>query len=157
MQYRRIERIVTHSSHRGPSGLPDYLCKWCGLPYSDATWEDGGLIDRFYADNIAAYQRRVDSAQLPSKSTKVCRGPTSRNKDQVAHLHIHIIYCCICRCCAIDQSSSSSRSSRLISDLRAPTRLHCNSVTTSSRASTGLRTPGAETTLLSWPMKWASV
>ena len=61
-EYRSIERVVTHSRHTNESGFPDYLVKWWGLPFAEATWEDGGLLHRFYAQDIdrssVLYRRR---------------------------------------------------------------------------------------------------
>lgn len=51
----------------------DYLCKWQGLPYSESTWEDGGLISRFYQQKIDAYLNRQRSEKIPSRSAKVHR------------------------------------------------------------------------------------
>ena len=51
----------------------DYLSKWYGLPYSESTWEDGGLISRFSQDKIDAYLIRERSDRIPAKSAKVLR------------------------------------------------------------------------------------
>lgn len=51
----------------------DYLCKWQGLPYSESTWEDGGLISRFYQQKIDSYLNRQRSEKIPSRSAKVHR------------------------------------------------------------------------------------
>ena len=51
----------------------DYLCKWQGLPYSESTWEDGGLISRFFQEKIDAYLNRERSDKIPMKNAKVLR------------------------------------------------------------------------------------
>ncbi len=70
-EYRSIERVVTHSRHTNESGFPDYLVKWWGLPFAEATWEDGGLLHRFYAQDIDRYQRRRTGSRLPNRHAKV--------------------------------------------------------------------------------------
>ncbi|XP_055517457.1 chromodomain-helicase-DNA-binding protein 2 isoform X4 [Leucoraja erinacea] len=88
-QYRIVERVIamktsksstshsdasSHSSHKTPpSGQPDYLCKWMGLPYIDCSWEDGALISRNFQACIDAFHNRHSSKTIPSKDCKVLK------------------------------------------------------------------------------------
>lgn len=46
----------------------EYLCKWRGLVYADATWEDHDTIRAIAADAIDSYLERTGSDFLPHKS-----------------------------------------------------------------------------------------
>ncbi|XP_071845711.1 chromodomain-helicase-DNA-binding protein 1-like isoform X3 [Apostichopus japonicus] len=74
-QYQLVERVIAHTNQKQPgdypSGYPDYLCKWQGLPYSECTWEDGELISRKFQECIDAYHKRNKSQKIPSRSSKV--------------------------------------------------------------------------------------
>ncbi|KAG0567323.1 hypothetical protein KC19_7G126300 [Ceratodon purpureus] len=67
--YTRIDRIIA-AEQRGSKKC--YLVKWCGLPYTEATWEreenlrrDVGAICRFHKNNlrISAIRRAETSSQ----------------------------------------------------------------------------------------------
>ena len=60
------------------SMFPDYLVKWCGLPYSDCTIEDGELISRHYASAIEEYNLRNKSQRTPNP--KYCSAMKKRPK-----------------------------------------------------------------------------
>uniref|UniRef100_A0A4W5NSC2 Chromodomain helicase DNA binding protein 1 n=1 Tax=Hucho hucho TaxID=62062 RepID=A0A4W5NSC2_9TELE len=72
-QYQLVERIIGHSNQMSAAGLPDYLCKWQGLPYSECSWEDGALISRKYQKSIDDYMRRNQSKSIPSRDCKVLK------------------------------------------------------------------------------------
>ncbi|XP_032906022.1 chromodomain-helicase-DNA-binding protein 2 isoform X5 [Amblyraja radiata] len=88
-QYRIVERVIamktskSSTSHSDisslschktpPSGQPDYLCKWMGLPYIDCSWEDGALISRNFQACIDAFHNRHSSKTIPSKDCKVLK------------------------------------------------------------------------------------
>uniref|UniRef100_A0A667ZC49 Chromodomain helicase DNA binding protein 1 n=1 Tax=Myripristis murdjan TaxID=586833 RepID=A0A667ZC49_9TELE len=73
-QYQLVERIIGVLSHITlASGYPDYLCKWQGLPYSECSWEDGGLIARKFQKCIDDYMNRNQSKTIPSRDCKVLK------------------------------------------------------------------------------------
>ena len=41
-----------------PGGMPDYYVKWCNLPYAEATWENGRLIEERSREQIRLYKER---------------------------------------------------------------------------------------------------
>lgn len=51
----------------------EYLCKWRGLPYSECTWEDTGVISTWFQPEIDAYIERNGSDRIPNKQVKVLR------------------------------------------------------------------------------------
>jgi chromodomain-helicase-DNA-binding protein 1 len=63
--------LASPSTDRADPFFPfavEYLCKWRGLVYADATWEDHDTIRSIAADAIEAYLERTSSAFLPAKS-----------------------------------------------------------------------------------------
>ncbi|KIH47710.1 chromo' (CHRromatin Organization MOdifier) domain protein [Ancylostoma duodenale] len=71
-EYKKVERIVAHqvSRDRNAEGVEatEYYVKWCGLSYSDCTWEDARLLP---PEQIQAYHRRIDNYKAPSKNAAV--------------------------------------------------------------------------------------
>jgi chromodomain-helicase-DNA-binding protein 1 len=51
----------------------EYLCKWRGLAYADATWEDHDTVHAIAPDAIESYLERTGSAFLPHKSAHYSR------------------------------------------------------------------------------------
>ncbi len=43
-QHMELERVVAIRTEPNTEGGVGYLCKWRGLPYSEATWENKQLI-----------------------------------------------------------------------------------------------------------------
>ncbi|UXI15212.1 E3 ubiquitin-protein ligase [Sarcoptes scabiei] len=71
-----VERIIAHQPPKtgiGPTCHPDYLCKWEGLPYSECTWEDGGLITRLFKSKVSEYYLRAKSQSVPAKNCRVLK------------------------------------------------------------------------------------
>uniref|UniRef100_A0A673C0X5 Uncharacterized protein n=1 Tax=Sphaeramia orbicularis TaxID=375764 RepID=A0A673C0X5_9TELE len=58
---------------KSAAGYPDYLCKWQGLPYSECSWEDGGLIAKKFQKCIDDYMSRNQSKTIPSRDCKVLK------------------------------------------------------------------------------------
>lgn len=51
-----------------------YLCKWKGLPYADATWENKEELEKINAtDAIVAYSTRERLAQEPRQTVDAAR------------------------------------------------------------------------------------
>ncbi|KAI1296747.1 Chromodomain-helicase-DNA-binding protein 2 [Halotydeus destructor] len=76
--YLNCERIIAHQPSKSTETCqPEYLCKWEGLPYSECTFEDGGLIGKKYSKEIEDYHAREKSQKTPSK---LCRALKSRPK-----------------------------------------------------------------------------
>ncbi|KAK6731802.1 hypothetical protein RB195_007950 [Necator americanus] len=73
-EYKKVERIVAHqvSRDRNSEGVEatEYYVKWCGLSYSDCTWEDARLLPQ---EQIQAYHRRIENYKAPSKNAVVLR------------------------------------------------------------------------------------
>lgn len=67
--------IDTHSSCERiiASQGADYFCKWQGLPYSECTWEDGELVRRRFAQQVAEFERRSSAQTYPPVSVKTQR------------------------------------------------------------------------------------
>jgi len=74
---KRSFRMFAAENRKSDSEHPDYLIKWESLPYADATWEDGALIIKKYANKIREFRDREDSKRTPSK---LCRALKSRPK-----------------------------------------------------------------------------
>jgi chromodomain-helicase-DNA-binding protein 1 len=68
------------AAYKKPEGEPpDYFVKWENLPYSEATWEDGKLVEKKWAKKVKEFREREDSKRTPSKH---CRALKSRPKFQ---------------------------------------------------------------------------
>lgn len=69
-----IERVIAHqiSRSQGENEGTEYFVKWCGLPYSECTWEEEHLIARQFQDKINAYYDRRDNGKIPNKHCPVC-------------------------------------------------------------------------------------
>ncbi|VDK64796.1 unnamed protein product, partial [Onchocerca ochengi] len=74
-QYKIIERVIAHqiSRNQGETEGTEYFVKWCGLPYSECTWEEEHLIARQFKDKIDAYYDRRDNGKVPNKHCPVLR------------------------------------------------------------------------------------
>lgn len=57
-QHMELERVVAVRPEPNTEGGVGYLCKWRGLPYSEATWESKDMIAKMDKENkmIEAYQ-----------------------------------------------------------------------------------------------------
>lgn len=71
--YTIVERIVDRQMPDGDSEYPDYYVKWRNLPYADATWESGKLIEEENQEQIKNYRVREESHFTPSKSNRVLK------------------------------------------------------------------------------------
>ncbi|VDP14337.1 unnamed protein product [Onchocerca flexuosa] len=74
-QYKIIERVIAHqiSRNQGETEGTEYFVKWCGLPYSECTWEEEHLIARQFKDKIDAYFDRRDNGKIPNKHCPALR------------------------------------------------------------------------------------
>jgi len=73
-EYKIVERIIGHHyNDDSKSACPDYVCKWQGLPYSEASTEDGSLIARFFQESIDNYLNRERATTIPNRNAKVLR------------------------------------------------------------------------------------
>ncbi|VDK84847.1 unnamed protein product [Litomosoides sigmodontis] len=74
-QYKVIERVIAHqiSRSQGENEGTEYFVKWCGLPYSECTWEEEHLITRQSQDKIDAYYDRRDNGKIPNKHCPALR------------------------------------------------------------------------------------
>merc|ERR1719391_1780831 len=62
--YVVVERIVDRQMPDSGSEYPDYYVKWRNLPYSEATWESGKLIEEENQEQIRQYRIREESGKL---------------------------------------------------------------------------------------------
>lgn len=70
--YNNVERII--AEYKKPEGThPDYYIKWESLPYSEATWEDGSLIEKKWPKKIQEFREREESKRTPSKHCRVLK------------------------------------------------------------------------------------
>ncbi|VDM95865.1 unnamed protein product [Thelazia callipaeda] len=68
-QYKIVERVIAHQVSRNQSEAEgrEYFVKWCGLPYSECTWEEEHLIARQFQHKIDAYFMRRNNGKTPNK------------------------------------------------------------------------------------------
>jgi len=71
--YTCVERIVGKQGPLGDAEYPDYYIKWKNLPYAEATWENGKLIEDENEEAIKKFKEREESKYTPSKSCKVLK------------------------------------------------------------------------------------
>lgn len=70
--YNHVERIIAEFIK--PEGShPDYYIKWESLPYAEATWEDGSIIEKKWPKKIKEFRDREESKRTPSKHCRVLR------------------------------------------------------------------------------------
>uniref|UniRef100_A0A673JYM9 Chromodomain-helicase-DNA-binding protein 2-like n=1 Tax=Sinocyclocheilus rhinocerous TaxID=307959 RepID=A0A673JYM9_9TELE len=62
-----------HEPHKTSSSVPEYMCKWMGLPYAECTWEDGALIGKKFQACVDGFQNRSAYKTVPSKDCKVLK------------------------------------------------------------------------------------
>ena len=65
---------------------PDYYVKWRNLPYSEATWESGKLIEEENGEQVRQFRMREESRYTPSKSNRVLKHRSGNNTLYVAWL-----------------------------------------------------------------------
>ena len=71
--YTTVERIVDRQMPEPDAEFPDYYVKWRNLPYVDATWESGRLIEDENQEQIRQFRMREESRFTPSKSHRVLK------------------------------------------------------------------------------------
>ncbi|PSN43172.1 hypothetical protein C0J52_09898 [Blattella germanica] len=70
--YNHVERIIAEFVK--PEGShPDYYIKWESLPYAEATWEDGSIIEKKWPKKIKEFRDREESKRTPSKHCRVLK------------------------------------------------------------------------------------
>ncbi|XP_021925185.1 chromodomain-helicase-DNA-binding protein 1 isoform X3 [Zootermopsis nevadensis] len=70
--YNHVERIIAEFV-KPDSAHPDYYIKWESLPYAEATWEDGSIIEKKWPKKIKEFRDREESKRTPSKHCRVLR------------------------------------------------------------------------------------
>jgi hypothetical protein len=91
---------------------PDYYIKWESLPYAEATWEDGSIIEKKWPKKIKEFQDREESKRTPSKHCRVLKHrpkfaqvksqPVYMGGDQVGcYIYIVAAFICIIAFCVI--------------------------------------------------------
>uniref|UniRef100_W8AZH4 Chromodomain-helicase-DNA-binding protein 1 n=1 Tax=Ceratitis capitata TaxID=7213 RepID=W8AZH4_CERCA len=69
--YNNVDRIIARNEK--PDGTSEYLCKWQSLPYAEATWEDGALVQRKWQRCVEQYEEREISKCTPTRHCKVLK------------------------------------------------------------------------------------
>lgn len=74
-QYKEVERVIAHQVSRDKTDFgekqTEFLIKWCGLPYSQCTWEDESLIRMRFSTKIDDYYVRFNAETFPKKTHPV--------------------------------------------------------------------------------------
>ena len=68
-QHMELERVVALRTEPNTEGGVGYLCKWRGLPYSEATWENKALIQKM--DNGLAMAQSYQASPQPCPKTAI--------------------------------------------------------------------------------------
>ena len=72
-------RIITQSfitcaaQVEKPDGGTDYFIKWESLPYSEASVEDGNIINKKWPKKVQEYKEREESKRTPNKSCRALK------------------------------------------------------------------------------------
>ena len=77
--YTIVERVVDRQMPDGDAEYPDYYVKWRNLPYAEATWESGKLIEEENQEQIRHFRMREESRFTPSKSHRVLKSRCVQN------------------------------------------------------------------------------
>ena len=72
--FTNVERVIAEVPKDG--GI-DYFVKWESLPYSEASVEDGNIINKKWPERVKEFREREESRKTP---TKGCRALRSRPK-----------------------------------------------------------------------------
>ena len=81
--HKQVERIVDMQAPLETGDYPDYYVKWKNLPYMEATWETGKLIEDSCQEAIRKFKEREDSRYTPSKSCKVLKHRPKFNEEKI--------------------------------------------------------------------------
>lgn len=54
-------------------GGTDYFIKWESLPYSEASVEDGNIINKKWPKKVQEYREREESKRTPNKSCRALK------------------------------------------------------------------------------------
>ena len=77
--WRNAERIVT-TRKNSETGKRQYLCKWTGLPYNEATWEDESEVAERNQTEIDEYYYRQKNSRKPWESAVYAPGKRPQYK-----------------------------------------------------------------------------
>jgi len=77
--WRNAERIVT-TRKNSETGERQYLCKWTGLPYNEATWEDESEVAERNQAEIDEYYYRQKNSRKPWESAVYAAGKRPQYK-----------------------------------------------------------------------------
>ena len=79
---------VASAARNVEEGVQEYLCKWRGLPYSEATWEPCSLVSSSHQEKVDWFLERNNSDCIPGKNSKVLR---TRPRFQVGDVATTVI------------------------------------------------------------------
>ncbi|CAG5091357.1 Oidioi.mRNA.OKI2018_I69.PAR.g12999.t1.cds [Oikopleura dioica] len=84
-QHVHAERIITKRTVENEDGFEktEFMIKWKGLPYSDATWEADNLVEGRFQERLAEYEHRLLHQKFPSANNSFMKRPKfHRYKEQ---------------------------------------------------------------------------
>lgn len=94
-RYEQVERIVAErlikrSPDNGGRDDLQYLCKWCELPYDQATWESSHALPDTAKPAIEAYIARAQSNRVPANSQAYTksRPKYTRMTEQPSYINV---------------------------------------------------------------------
>jgi chromodomain-helicase-DNA-binding protein 1 len=73
--YSQAERIIARDTETNPNGKPEYFVKWESLPYSEATWEAGVLIKKYFRPAVEISDKLRRASTIPENSKFVNSRP----------------------------------------------------------------------------------
>ena len=71
-QHMELERVVAIRTEPNTEGGVGFLCKWRGLPYSEATWENKEMIQKMENGEKMAQAYQVRSSSLAKQEQGFC-------------------------------------------------------------------------------------
>lgn len=82
-------------------GGTDFYVKWESLPYSEASFEDGNIVNKKWPDKVRDFREREESKRTPSKSCRVLKYrpkffPIKTQPSFLGGDHVSILNCFHC-------------------------------------------------------------
>ncbi|KAI6649250.1 Chromodomain-helicase-DNA-binding protein 1-like [Oopsacas minuta] len=68
-----VERVISVRNKDSDSPVREHLCKWEGLPYTECTWEEQGVISDKFQNHIDDYYSRQNMLNIPHRSARVSK------------------------------------------------------------------------------------
>ena len=71
---RKVVKVNSEASNEMIERV-DYMIKWKGLPYSEATWEEAAVCEPRFGDKIKEYEVRQANKKCPSGNNAYQKRP----------------------------------------------------------------------------------